>query len=642
MLHYVVTNGEVMSSENFRKLDDYQHARLRTEMYLGSRERHVQDIVVFDGTTLCQQTIEFVPALYTALRELLDNSLDEIVGYGKGDTLRVSYEPDSFQFTVEDNGRGLPIDERTDLGKGPAASILLGEARAGRNFDIRGQVAGTNGLGAACTNFTSEWFKLDVWQEGKHLSQTWTEGTYRKKSIHKTTGPSIKTGAKGKSGTRISFKPSNLVFPTLLLPEILIRSTLWHIAVANPFIKVYYNGEKLKLINTKDPVASTLFSEKPMVVHVKTKGFDSRFYLVPNFSQQESEIIHSTLNGISTFQGGSHVEAFITNFTKIVGNVLQPKVTREKLTMRKNDILGGMLIYNVTYMDSPNFDSQTKTRLITEVKQKFKEGLSEKEVEIMVKKNTSWIEEVLNKARDRNNRKDTKKLVESQKQFRKETVPGLRDATSRDRSECILFIGEGESAISNMASVRDPKIHGGIGLRGKILNVHDVKPTKVIENDILKNIMISIGLRIGEPARRESLRYKAIFISLDEDEDGKNILSLMVNFFYKFWPELFADADKPFIYKFSTPFIIVKKGKVIKYFYAHNYHEFKPSAYKGWEITRAKGLGSLTLEDWNHALHEPVLIPIVDDGKLKKILELIFNPKRADDRKQWLLEGVEN
>lgn len=634
--------GEVMSTENFRKLDDYQHARLRTEMYLGSREKHTQDIVVFDDNNLRQETIEFVPALYTALRELIDNSIDEVIGYNKGDTIKVSYDPESFQFTVEDNGRGLPIKEQPNLGKGPAASILLGEARAGRNFDERGQVAGTNGLGAACTNFTSEWFKLDVWQDGKHLSQKWGEGLYRRKEIHKTTGPSVRDISSTKNGTKISFIPSKKVFPTLLLPEVLVKSTLWHIAVAHPSLKVYYNGQRLKPVNSRDAVSSTFLSEKPITITVKTQGFDSKFYLVPNFTNNESEIVHSTLNGISAFQGGSHIDAFISNFTKIVTDALYSKTSREKLTLRKNDIMGGMLVYNITNMDAPNFDSQTKTRLITEVKSKFKEGISKKDIEVLLKKNPQWVESVLDRARDRIQHAERKKLKDKQNQFRKEVVPGLLDATSRDRSECILFIGEGESAISNMASVRDPKVHGGIGLRGKILNVHDIKPNRVVENQILKNIMISIGLKIGESARRESLRYNAIFIATDSDEDGKNITSLLINFFYRFWPELFDKENEPFIFNFSTPFIIAKKGKRIKYFYAHDYHEFDFKDFKGWEITRAKGLGSLTLQDWEHSLEKPVVTPIVDDGNLKDILELVFNPKKADERKEWLREGAQN
>ena len=152
-----------------KKLNDYQHARLRTEMYLGSREPHTQEVLHFDGEKLALREFTWVPALYTGLRELIDNALDEMVGHKHGDTLTVTYDEDGMVFSVADNGRGLPIAERTQLGRGPAASILLGEARAGRNFDARGQVAGTNGLGAACTNFTAEWLELDVYHGSKRL-----------------------------------------------------------------------------------------------------------------------------------------------------------------------------------------------------------------------------------------------------------------------------------------------------------------------------------------------------------------------------------------------------------------------------------------------------------------------------------------
>ena len=127
-----------------------------------------------------------------------------------------------------------------------------------------------------------------------------------------------------------------------------------------------------------------------------------------------------------------------------------------------------------------------------------------------------------------------------------------------------------------------------------------------------------------------------IYIATDEDEDGKNITALLVNFFYQFWPELFAQPAHPFIYKLSTPFIIARRGNTSKYFYSHDYEDFSPEEFKGWDITRAKGLGSLKEPDWKHSLDNPVLVPIIDDGNLDSTLDLIFNEKRADDRKEWL------
>ena len=156
-----------------RTINAYQHSRIRTEMYMGSRVSEIHGLAHFDGTKLVYKMFHWVPALYTGLRELIDNSLDEMVASGKGNTLKVSFDEKTMEFCVEDNSCGLPIHEIPEVGKGPAASLLLANMFSGSNFDDdeRGNVAGMNGLGASVTNFTSEYFVLDVWRDGKHFHQ---------------------------------------------------------------------------------------------------------------------------------------------------------------------------------------------------------------------------------------------------------------------------------------------------------------------------------------------------------------------------------------------------------------------------------------------------------------------------------------
>lgn len=192
------------------------------------------------------------------------------------------------------------------------------------------------------------------------------------------------------------------------------------------------------------------------------------------------------------------------------------------------------------------------------------------------------------------------------------------------------------SAISGMGSVRDPDLHGGMGMRGKVLNVNGEVAKKVIDNKELADIMNCLGLIIGQKAKRDELRYGKVYLATDMDPDGANIAALLVNFFYSFWPELFDPNQAPFIHVFQTPFIIADKGKVRKYWYAHDYAQFKPENYVGWSITRAKGLGTLTREDWEYSIKNPVAVPLLDDGKLEEALDLIFNSKKTDERKEWI------
>jgi DNA gyrase/topoisomerase IV subunit B len=308
---------------------------------------------------------------------------------------------------------------------------------------------------------------------------------------------------------------------------------------------------------------------------------------------------------------------------------------KEKLTLTRADLANGMLIFNVTTMDGPNFDSQTKSRLITEVKGTMRSCFDAFEIGSMFRHNPKWVEMIAERCRRRTSDKDNKDVAREQRKLSKTKIAKLTDAIGGDRTKCVLFLGEGDSALNLMMNVRDPEIHGCLPLRGKILNVHGVTAKKVIENRALLDIMTSIGLQIGVKANPSNLRYGRIYIATDEDEDGKNIMALLINFLYRFWPELFKTK---FIFKFSTPFIIAHKGKQTKYIYADDYSKFQANLgkWKGWSITRAKGLGALEEEDWEHALSKPELVPIVEDGDLKESLDLIFNPTRADDRKEWL------
>lgn len=621
-----------------KTLTDYQHARVRTEMYLGSRELHSQVVLTFDGETVGLEEQTWVPSLYTAFREIVDNALDEMVAHGHGDTLRVSYDPDTMEIEVEDNGRGIPIHEIADVGKGPAASYMMSNPRSGRNFDERGNVAGVNGLGAAIVNFTAEWFILDIWRDNKKFHQRWDEGQYAKNPIHKTAGPNISKGSKTRRGSRIKFKPSSKVWPNMVLPIKFIESRMWDIAIANPDLKVWFNGTRMIVKNGgRDPI-STMF-ERPSMIETRNDGVQSKFYVVSGMTQDEH--IHSLVNNIPVFLGGPHVDEFRTLFYTTLIDKLDAQVKKALGVKRydgniltRADVAQGVLIYNVTTMADPQFDSQSKTRLVSEVKQNIRKGFLESDVAGFIRRNPEWVEGVIDRCRARTSKRAQREIDQEQKKLAKTKIASLKDATGKDRRACTLFIAEGDSAISGMVSARDAKLHGGLPLTGKIMNVHGVAPKKVLESRALTDIMNSLGLKIGERANRMHLRYGKVFIATDEDEDGKNITALLVNFLYTFWPELFQ--NEPYVYKFSTPLLILTKGKQRHYVYADEYEDFVPEEWKGWTVIRAKGLARLTQPDWKHAIAEPKLIPMMDDGGLQETLDLIFNPTRADDRKEWL------
>lgn len=619
-------------SNTIKKLSDFQHARLRTEMYLGSRAPHTQTILqIIDGEPKPVE-VTWVPALYTAFREILDNAFDEVIGHGFGNRVDVTYDEQTREISVEDNGRGIPItfDKEHNC---HLATMAMTEARAGRNFDERGEVAGTNGIGASVVNFCSQFFTLDIHRDGQRFVQEFTEGDAVFGDELQIKPPKITKKAGGKTGTKITFKLSDEVFPDMTLPESFIRSRVTEAAICNPLIKIFYNGQQIKV---KPRPEQNLFPKiKPIAIDIKQDNFRSRFWLVPEWT--EGDHSHTLVNNIPAFNGGIHMDTFRRMFFGGIVAALE-KDRRSKLKPNRSDVMEGLLVYNITNMQAPNFDSQSKTRLINEEAGKaIKEYLDDADFyKDILRKNKDWVDAIYKRCAERTKKKDDDEVRREAKKNLRNKVPRLMDAAGNDRSKCILFLAEGESAISGMGSCRNPDIHGGLGMKGKVLNVTGKPPKKVLDNKELADIMNVLGLVIGTKADRESLRYGKVYVAHDMDPDGLNIGALLMNFFYTYWPELFNQDLPPFLYIFRTPFIIAEKGKTRKYWYAHNYTDFKPEDYSGWSITRAKGLGTLTEDDWQYSLDNPEVYPILDDGQMQEALDLVFNDARSDDRKQWI------
>lgn len=619
------------SSNKIKELTDYSHIRERTEMYLGSRDNHTQPLVEFDQGKPTLETMTWTPALYTGFREILDNASDELIGHGYGNRIDVTYDEKEIIFSVRDNGRGIPFDYDPEKDE-HIATMVLTRPRTGRNFEERGNVAGTNGIGSKATSNTAEYMNVAV-SNGKEL--------FRQRFEEDLDGDQLKIldpmifPTKEKSGTYIEYSPSKSVYHTLTLPLGFVKSRIIEFAAINSSIKVYFNGE---LIKTKKTTQETLFDKKnSFVIDIEDEEtkFKSQFIVVPNFTESE-EHYQSVVNNILAFEGGTHIDAFRLGFSRGLINALKKESKKRKLTPNRSDVMEKLLVFNVTQMVSPNFGSQSKTRLVTEYCGKIvtKFFSNEDVFDSIIRKNRDWIDEIYQRCEERTHKKDASELAKKAKKVSKVKIPGLMDASGKDRSKAILMIGEGLSATSGISPVRNPDIHGAIALRGKVLNVNKVPASKVLENGTLVDIMGAIGLVLGKKAERKNLRYGKVFIATDMDEDGKNITALLINFFNTFWPELFE--GKPFIFHFMTPFVIAQKGKERKYWHQHNYHEFKPEDYKGWSITRAKGLGSLEIEDWKHAINDPVTVPIVSDSNFSETLDLIFNGERADDRKEWM------
>ena len=333
-------------------------------MYLGSRAPHTQAILEYKNGSPHLVETTWIPANYTGMREIFDNALDEVVGHGHGNRVDITYDEASGVTTVEDNGRGIPISWDAEHNC-HAATLALTEARAGRNFGERGEVAGTNGIGSSAVNFCSEFFTVEIARDNKKFVQNFREGNDILGDSLQIIPPKITDTKSQNTGTKVSFKLSSNVFPHIILPEKFVHSRVMEIALCNPLIKVTYNGHVIKV---KPRSEQTLFPDiKPVSLEINDTDskFRSKFWIVPDFVES-GDHSHSIVNNIFALNGGVHMETFRRVFFANLINALERESKKRKLTPNRSDVQEGILIYNITNMVAPNFDSQSKTRLINE------------------------------------------------------------------------------------------------------------------------------------------------------------------------------------------------------------------------------------------------------------------------------------
>ena len=427
-------------SEEIVKLTDTQHHRLRTEMYLGSRNLHTQTVINWNGKKLEAEEVSWTPAAYCAFREIFDNSLDEVVGHGHGTKIEVTYNPKTLTFSVSDDGRGIPIDwdENEKMHK---ATMALTQARAGRNFGDREEVRGTNGIGASVVVSCSKEFNLDIKRDGKRFQQTFREGTELMPDLD--IGEPRIFSSSMKSGTDINFTLSSAVFPKAKIPLSFVKARIFEVAANHPRIKFTFNGEKITVGKTVD---KTMFADSnPVIIGINEEKFSSNYYLVPAFGS-EGEFVHSTVNDIPAFNGGQHIDAFKRLFFSGMLKAMERESKRRGLTPNRSDIAEGLLIYNTTTMHAPNFDSQSKTRLINDEVDRYIKSSLENETTFknILRSHKSWIDAIYTRCAARTQKKDDADIAKANRKLMRNKVPKLLDANGKDRSKCILLICEGD------------------------------------------------------------------------------------------------------------------------------------------------------------------------------------------------------
>jgi DNA topoisomerase-2 len=608
----MASNKEI--SKKYQLLDEIEHVLKRPGMYIGSTKPHTGNEWILEDDVYEKEELTYNPGFLKLFDEIISNSVDEHKRTGKINTIKVSVTSDTI--TVWDNG-GIPVVQHPDH-KVWIPELIFSNLRAGSNFnDDEGRtVAGTNGVGASLVNIFSKKFIIDTADGKNRLLQIFTD------NMSKRTSAKISKTAQG--FTEITYVPDLSRFEMKEIDSAhwkMMRKRVIDIAAANPGLKLEFCGEKYKFKTFKEYV--DLYVKDS----IWEKSNDWEFAM--GVSKDGYQSI-SFVNSIQTKDGGTH-ENYILN--QVIEHLRVMIKKKHKVDVKPSEIKNHIFLFINCTVINPAFSSQTKEKLITEAKEfgtkhdvteKFAKAVFTSEV---IQSLLDWIEQKKNAEERAELRKLNKSLANTK-------VLKLIDAKGKDRSKCVLGIFEGMSALSAVRKFRDPQNFGAFPLKGKFLNVSEMTNSGVIQNDEVVQLMASLGIKLGEEPG--DLRYGKVYIYTDADPDGDSIASLLINFFNKYWPELFNQGR---IFKVMTPLVVAKKGKEVKPFYSNDEYSAweKKTGARGWDVEYKKGLAALEDVEYRDIIHSPVLVNIQNDKMYKDSLSNWFGSD-SEPRKEKLLK----
>jgi DNA gyrase/topoisomerase IV subunit B len=636
--------------------DQRWHVRNRITLVFGSNDIEDLETYIYKPNGIEFKTVKFHQAKSKAIEEILDNSIDE---YYRGHVTEIhtTLSEDKKTVTVADNGIGFPVDK---------VSQVYTEFRTGSKFkdeetDEKGflfRTLGQNGLGAAATCLTSDSFVATI----KHYNSK-TEQTYEFLDGALTTKKSkAKKPFKGASGVSVTLTLSKQVYKDNNIDEDLLRKRIIDLAYNNPGLVFYFNKERyqfkkglFELAQRIDAASAQLFGEEDFIYEIQNakgktvKGkIDFHLSICLDKKSDDREKFISFANSTPTFDGGFHHDRVKRMFINAVKEKVERMAKKEKISVIDNDILTGVTFVMGLTMPNPRFESQTKRKLVRDLNlEKGIEHFMNENIEKFLRKNKEFLDVIIERATSRYRFQELKEASLLSKKARKQRVEKLLDANERkNRSLCTLFICEGDSAIGGLRSARNKLYQGGIALKGKPMNVMQASINDVINNQEFLDIMASIGLTIGQKAIATELRYSKIVFLADSDVDGGHINTLLTNFFFTFWPELFEQGAIQFA-KAPLFEVITDKGTL---FVESDFQLEKlktSNTVKIREIQRNKGLGEMSPEAFKHTLNrdEFTIINVENMQTAKHMLDVCFG-KDTNLRKELLLDeastGISN
>jgi DNA topoisomerase II len=623
-------------AKDVKVLNDIEHALTRPGMYIGSINVEKQLFWLPEKDKMVYKEVDYIPGLFKIFNELLDNAVDEGVR-GHCNEIWVEVDTEKNTYSIRDNGRGIAPDKHSSGKFLP--ELLFSTLRSGSNFDdSKRETIGMNGVGAALSNIFSSRFVVEIYRDDKLYLQTFKSNC---KQIDEPIIKKVKTDS-GNRGTKVSFTPDEKIFKKKLNLALIYKRCL-ELSYAFPDFTFHLNmdGKKKTFEGKKLEDFVKMFGGLYEIIDEKKDGFRMAI-----MNSEYDQFTHfSNVNGADTWRGGTHIEAIKDIFVDKFKEILKKQYKIEATT---NDVAKHLHVVVFQKINAPYFDGQTKEKLATDrdILQKiYDDMLSPRKITSIAKKLEEIAVKIAEAVNEKNQAKELAELRKAQRGMKEKRVAKLIDCNSRDRSKCILYITEGDSAVGGIAAVRDPKTQAGLPLRGKVLNIHGMAPKDIIENKEIQTLMSAIGLEFGKQAvtisrgkvELNGIRYGNISILTDADHDGSAIRCLLINFLFRFWPELFENkivtiSEAP-IYRVSD-----KGRKNNMFFYDRkDFEQFaKGKNLKNAEVSYFKGLGSCDKLAWDFFLNKkPKMYPVEVDDQAKEKLKMAFGDD-TDARKKWL------
>ena len=600
------------NEDNIRSLDWKEHIRLRPGMYIGK---------LGDGSSSDD-------GVYILLKEILDNAVDEFV-MGAGRTVEVNIRDG--EVMVRDYGRGIPLGKVVDV---------VSKINTGAKYDSKAfkKSVGLNGVGAKAVNALSDYFQVQSVRDGKTKVARFEKGELVQDDPINDSSL--------RRGTKILFKPDNTVFKNYRFVSEYIEKMLWNYAYLNPGLTIVFNGEKFHSENgLKDLLQDNIDSE---VMHeiIHLRGDDIEVALTHS-ERSQSDMYYSFVNGQHTTQGGTHQNAFREALVKTLREFYNKSFDAADI---RDSVVAAVSIKVI----EPVFESQTKTKLgsneigpegptvrtfvLDFMKTKLDNYLHRNEAvaEIILKK-------ILRAEKERKELSGIKKLARERAKKASLHNRKLRDCRKHyndqkdeHRLDTTLFITEGDSASGSITKSRNVNTQAVFSLKGKPLNCYGLTKKVVYENEEFNLLQAALNIEDG----LENLRYNNVVIATDADVDGMHIRLLLITFFLQFFPDLVRESH---LFILQTPLFRVRNKKETIYCYSEE--EKRAALLKlgiKAEITRFKGLGEISPDEFKHFIGEDIRLDPVMLSKEATIEQILafYMGKNTPKRQEFIIENL--